>query len=150
MSDRYFTVAEVNALLPQVATQMNLVLQLHAHLRATCRALVQEGVRVTPEGLARGERVDVEGRARLRVAHARGIHDAVREAMGEIEAMGGEIKDVEQGLVDFPSWLEGTREVVLCWRIGEPAVEWYHDADAGFSGRKPIAGKRFTVEPDVP
>lgn len=145
MTDRYFTLDEVNALVPQLAARMNLVLQLHGHLRATCRALVLEGVRVTPEGLARGERVEAEGRARLRVAHARGIHDAVREAMAEIEAMGGQIKDVELGLVDFPTWLDGEREVVLCWRIGEPRVEWFHDADAGFSGRTPVAGRRFTA-----
>lgn len=147
MADRYFTPEQVDALIPDLAVRMNLVMQLHAHLRAACRALVQEGVRVTPEGLARGERIDAEGPARLRVAHARGIHDAVREAMAEIEATGGQIKDVEVGLVDFPSWLDGRREVVLCWRIGEPRVGWYHGPDAGFGGREPIAGCRFTTSP---
>lgn len=146
MGDRNFTLAEVNALVPQLATRMNFVLQLHAHLRATCRALVLHGVRVTPEGLARGARVDAEGPARLRIAHARGIYDAVRDAMAAIEALGGQIKDVEQGLVDFPSWLEGRRAVLLCWRIGEDTVEWYHDTDAGFGARQSIAGCRFTAE----
>ncbi len=146
MNDRYFTVEEVNALVPQLAASMNLVLQLHVHLRATCRALVEQGVRVTPDGLARGERIEAVGSARLRLAHARGIHDAVREAMREIEALGGQIKDVERGLVDFPSWLDGRHEVLLCWRIGEHTVDWYHDTEAGFSSRRPIVGRSFSSE----
>jgi hypothetical protein len=145
MSERHFTLDEVNALVPELATRMSYVLQLHAHLRTTCRALVQQGVRVSPEGFARGERIDAEGRASVRVAHARGIYDAVRDAMASIEAMGAVIKDVEQGLVDFPTWLDGRREVVLCWRIGEASVAWYHDMDAGFGGRKSIAGCRFSA-----
>lgn len=149
MADRYFTLDEANALVPEIAGRMNLVLQLHAHLRATCRALVNEGVRISPELLARGERIEPRGGdGRQRLAHARGIYDAVREAMAEIEATGGVIKDVERGLVDFPSWLEGRREVVLCWRIGEPRVDWYHAPDAGFSGREPTSGHRFTKSPD--
>jgi hypothetical protein len=143
MGDRYFTLDEVNALVPVLTMRMNYVLQLHGHLRSTCRSLVLQGVRVTPESLARGERIEAEGKAKLRVAHARGIHDAVRDAMASIEAMGGVIKDVEQGLVDFPSWLEGRKEVLLCWKIGESRVDWYHDSEAGFSGRQPVAGCRF-------
>ncbi len=149
MADRYFTLDEANALVPEIAGRMNLVLQLHAHLRATCRALVQDGVRVNPELLARGERLEAaDGRGRQRLAHARGIYDAVREAMAEIEATGVVIKDVERGLVDFPSWLEGRREVLLCWRIGETRVDWYHAPDAGFSGREPTSGHRFTATRD--
>lgn len=147
MSERHFTLDEVNALVPKVATCMNLVLQLHGHLRAVCRALVDDGVKISPETLARGERIEAEGRTRLRVGHARGIHDAVRESMAEIEKMGGEIKDVELGLVDFRSWLDGRREVLLCWRIGETEVAWFHETDGGFSGRVSVEGHEFTAEP---
>lgn len=147
MSERHFTIDEVNALVPEVAKHMNIVLQLHAHLRAVCRALVDDGVKISPEVLARGERIDAEGRARLRVGHARGIHDAVRESMTAIEGMGGEIKDVELGLVDFRSWLDGRREVLLCWRVGEREIGWFHELDGGFSGRRSIVGHLFTAEP---
>jgi hypothetical protein len=147
MSVRHFSIDEVNVLVPKVAKHMNLVLQLHAHLRAVCRALVDDGVKISPESLARGERIEAEGRARLRVGHARGIHDAVRESMTAIEAMGGEIKDVELGLVDFRSWIDGLREVHLCWRVGETEVAWFHELDGGFSGRRSVVGHRFTAEP---
>ena len=47
------------------------------------------------------------------------------------------IKDVERGLVDFPSILAG-REVFLCWERGEDDVEHWHDLDSGYAGREQI------------
>lgn len=143
MRERYFTVEQANALVPELAQRMKLVLQLHVHLRTMCRALLRDGVRVTPESLASGEQPDVAGGARLRVQHARGLFETVKEAIAGIEALGAVVKDVEQGLVDLPSWLDGAKEVLLCWKVGEPSIEWYHDEDAGFSGRQRIAGRTF-------
>jgi len=51
-----------------------------------------------------------------------------------------QIKDLERGLVDFPSWIQG-REVFLCWQLGEDDIEFYHDLEAGFGGRKRIEGQ---------
>ncbi len=61
----------------------------------------------------------------------------VRDALGEMDSLGCQIKDIQMGLVDFPSRLLG-REVLLCWRIGEEAVEYYHDLKSGYSSRRPI------------
>ena len=61
----------------------------------------------------------------------------VREALGEVDSLGCQIKDIRMGLVDFPSRLFG-KEVLLCWRAGEDAVEFYHDLESGYSGRRPI------------
>jgi hypothetical protein len=47
------------------------------------------------------------------------------------------IKDLSRGLVDFPAIIN-RREVFLCWEIDEPAVEFWHDIDSGFSGREPL------------
>ncbi len=55
----------------------------------------------------------------------------------ELAALGVEFKDYVQGLVDFPAQHEG-RTVFLCWRLGEPAVHYWHEVDAGFAGRQPI------------
>jgi len=55
----------------------------------------------------------------------------------ELAALGVEFKDYVQGLVDFPSERDG-RTVYLCWRLGEPAVEFWHEIDAGFAGRQPL------------
>ncbi len=55
----------------------------------------------------------------------------------EILGLGVEIKDLDQGLIDFPSERDG-RIVYLCWRRGEERVEWWHEMDAGFAGRQPL------------
>lgn len=56
----------------------------------------------------------------------------------EIEAIGIQLKDRRTGLIDFPSELDG-RPVLLCWRLGEPSVQFWHDADSGFAGRQPLS-----------
>lgn len=56
----------------------------------------------------------------------------------EIEDVGAEYRmPVDAGLVDFPGKIAG-RRVFLCWRLGEHAVEYWHDVDAGFAGRQPL------------
>ena len=57
--------------------------------------------------------------------------------VAELGSLGIEVKDYAQGLIDFPSEREG-RVVYLCWRLGEPAVQFWHEVDAGFSGRRPL------------
>jgi hypothetical protein len=55
----------------------------------------------------------------------------------ELEELGIHLKDRRLGLVDFPSEMNG-RSVLLCWRLGEPEVQYWHEVDAGFSGRQPL------------
>jgi hypothetical protein len=57
--------------------------------------------------------------------------------VGQIAALGAVVKDLDLGLLDFPSLREG-EEVELCWRVGEDAVMYWHPVDIGFSGRKPV------------
>ncbi len=59
----------------------------------------------------------------------------VRGALKEVDKLGVQVKDVKAGLVDFPARLGG-REVLLCWKLGEDRVEFYHDPEAGFAGRQ--------------
>jgi len=56
---------------------------------------------------------------------------------GELGGLGIALKDRRVGLVDFPGELDG-RPVWLCWRLGEPAVRYWHELDAGFAGRQPL------------
>lgn len=60
-----------------------------------------------------------------------------RQALGEIQTLGVQVKDIRVGLVDFPARIGG-REVLLCWKLGEESVAWYHDPESGFAGRRPI------------
>ncbi len=69
-----------------------------------------------------------------------GVREAsacLQAALGRLEALGVQVKDLEMGLVDFPTMYQG-REVLLCWRLGEPDIAWWHGAEEGFRGRKPV------------
>ena len=67
--------------------------------------------------------------------------EAIRDAIAHIEKTGCVVKDLDQGLVDFPA-VVNDEQAYLCWKLGEDRIRYWHHADEGFAGRKPI-------EPDV-
>ena len=66
--------------------------------------------------------------------------EQLRGAARQIEDCGCLLKDLDTGLIDFPTELEG-REVYLCWKLGETSIGFWHNTDEGFAGRKPIDGR---------
>jgi len=62
---------------------------------------------------------------------------SLQASLEELQALGVQVKDLEAGLVDFPTLYRG-REVLLCWRLGEPDIAWWHGLEEGFRGRKPV------------
>ena len=60
----------------------------------------------------------------------------LRKALQDLLDLGVQLKDLDSGLVDFPTLFRG-REVYLCWKIGETSIEFWH-GEEGFRGRKPI------------
>ncbi|HEX2614704.1 MAG TPA: DUF2203 domain-containing protein [Nitrososphaera sp.] len=59
------------------------------------------------------------------------------KAIEQLEGTGVMIKDVDQGLLDFPS-KRFDEEVWLCWKAGEDEIKFWHAKDEGFMGRKPL------------
>jgi len=86
--------------------------------------------------LTGGMRVDVEAIAKQR-AELDSMVKLARESVAEIDAIGVQVKDLETGLLDFPFRLDD-QVVLLCWRMGEPAIEHWHTADTGFKDRQPV------------
>lgn len=62
---------------------------------------------------------------------------AIAECADLINDAGAQIKSLEEGLLDFPS-RRGGEEVLLCWKLGEDEIRYWHGADEGFAGRKPL------------
>jgi hypothetical protein len=60
-----------------------------------------------------------------------------KDAIQEIDAIGVQVKDLDTGLLDFPCLLEG-ETVLLCWKRGEPRIDFWHRVEDGFAGRQPI------------
>jgi hypothetical protein len=84
-------------------------------------------------------------RAAQALERARMIYMTLRETVAEIEALGAAVKGVVEGLVDFHSWCDGEREVVLCWKLGEDEIGFFHATEEGFAARESIHGHRFTA-----
>jgi len=61
----------------------------------------------------------------------------VQELMERVAGWDVQIRDIATGLVDFPTKISGS-DAFLCWRLGEPEVAYWHAADEGFSGRRPL------------
>jgi len=95
--------------------------------------------------LVGGMMVDVATAARQRAERTHGIQQA-KDAVEEILSIGVQVKDLETGLLDFPFKLEG-EVVLLCWKMGETDIAWWHGVEDGFRGRQPV-DDRFWREPD--
>ena len=63
--------------------------------------------------------------------------ERLRNAVEQLQDLGCLVKDLDTGLVDFPTLFRG-QEVYLCWKLGEANIQFWHDVDQGFRGRKAI------------
>jgi hypothetical protein len=86
--------------------------------------------------LSGGMRVNLPQVARQR-AEIESHMQRVRESISEIDSIGVQVKDLDAGLLDFPFRLDEDI-VLLCWRMGESAIEHWHTVESGFQGRKPV------------
>ena len=100
--------------------------ELDEHLSALAEKIQRSG----------GLLVSYEKTARVRIERNR-LEESLRSAIEKIHSTGCIVKDLEIGLLDFPSRLNN-EDVYLCWRLGEDRIRFYHRQDEGFSGRKPI------------
>lgn len=123
--DQYFTPDEANQLLVDLASEIEELMQSRARI-----------IEIRPE-LDHGlEKAKGNGGSRA-TGELMALMGRVRRTIEHIQARGVLVKDIDQGLLDFPAEREG-RVVYLCWKYGEPAVEFWHDLDAGFAGRQPL------------
>lgn len=130
---RFFTLLEAEALLPEVERLLRGLIQLKSDYEQNETELNQINQRIALAGgmLAPRERV---GQLRNRKdAAAR----ALKGTLEKIEEIGCQLKDIEMGLIDFPT-LYRDREVYLCWKLGERGIGYWHPVEDGFRGRRPI------------
>jgi hypothetical protein len=63
--------------------------------------------------------------------------DELRGLVRRLVRLGVQIKDLDRGLIDFPSQVDG-RAALLCWQVGEERIEYWHGPEDGFAGRRPL------------
>jgi len=136
MPRRHFTVVEINRMIPELEVIFTEVIQLHAGMRRAEVRLSQLGCSATREVLS-GE--DDGGSPELRMAKGmlRGFYEALVDGLGRVADLGGEVKDLEVGVVDFPG-RRGSEEICLCWKLGEKRLGHWHTGASGWAGRRPI------------
>jgi hypothetical protein len=137
MPRAHFTVGEVEALIPALERIFVQVLQLRAGLRALAQKLDRAGVKPNGEGQVEGDLESGPLAVRQAKAVFRGLDEALSDEIERVRALGGEVKDIDLGLVDFPSTRDG-EEILLCWKLGEKTLGYWHSVDGGFASRRPI------------
>lgn len=128
-----FTLDEAQALLPLVEALLRRAQESKRGAEAVESQLGAMQQKIAASG---GMRVDVNRVAKLR-AEAEVELGRLRETVTEIDEIGVQVKDLDSGLLDFPCQLED-EVVLLCWRMGEPAIGHWHTMESGFQGRQPV------------
>ena len=127
---KQFTVEQANRTLPLVSRIVEDIVRTYG--------MWQDKVREF-EVLSATVRADVPNASAEALQKEAGLlAEEIDRYIGEIGALGVEFKGFDLGLVDFPGTVDG-RPVYLCWRLGEPAVQYWHDRDTGYEGRQPLA-----------
>jgi hypothetical protein len=129
---RHFTPEEANAVLARVRPLVErMVDHRRAHVEALERQEELEGrIRGNGGGIPPAQLADTAAEVER---HGRELARAV----DDIAELGVEVKDLDEGLVDFPALHRG-ETVLLCWRLGEDEIRYWHSVRDGFAGRRPL------------
>ena len=126
---RLFTIDEARALLP-VLRPILIGLRDDKRQSTELRRRLGELSAQSRQNGAAAEAEEVERRIALQ-------YQKIARQLDELSSLGVFVKDLDHGLVDFPSLRDG-RPVLLCWRLAEPDIAWWHPIDGGFRGRQPL------------
>jgi hypothetical protein len=132
MAPSHFTPEQANAALAEVRP---LAERMVAH-RAKVGELLGHRAGLTTTIAGNGGDLDPGELARVEAEIAEQAKGVAR-CVNEIHGLGAQVKDADEGLVDFPA-LRGTEEVLLCWKVGEDEIAFWHDLEEGFAGRRPL------------
>jgi hypothetical protein len=128
-----FTLEEAQSLLPVMESLLKRAIEGKQLAQQVETGLSDLARRIYLSG---GMRVDTDKVVKLR-AEMEGHVQRVRESIAEIDSIGVQVKDLDAGLLDFPCRLDD-QVVMLCWRMGETAIEHWHPVDTGFKDRQPV------------
>ena len=128
-----FTLVEAQRLIPQVDHLLREAVALKSEYDEAEAAIQSFTERVMMMGGLMVDR-DVALTARNRRDSAAA---SLRAAIEQVQELGCVVKDLDTGLIDFPTLFRGV-EVYMCWKLGETDIEFWHGVEEGFRGRKAI------------
>jgi hypothetical protein len=130
---RFFTLLEAEGFLPEVERLLRTIIQLKQSYEAADTELSRINQRIALTGGMIAPREQVQQIRTRKDSSARGL----KEALEKFQEIGCQLKDIDTGLVDFPTLYRG-QEVYLCWKLGESSIGFWHHVEDGFQGRRPI------------
>ena len=133
MSTRTFTLDEAQDLVPVLESLLRTSIEGKKLMESVDAEMQEVAHRVFLNG---GMSLNVVHLARRKAEREKAIQ-RVKDAMGEIDAMGVQVKDLDIGLLDFPCEVDG-EIILLCWKMGESSITHWHGTNEGFAGRKPV------------
>jgi len=133
MPEKYFNRQEAEELLPVIRKSLKRAREQKQEIDQLDQALARAAARIMVLG---GSLPPYHELARTRGERER-IGTQIEQLVEKIQETGCVVKDLDEGLVDFPALLEG-REVYLCWKLGEERIAFWHGLEEGFAGRKPL------------
>jgi hypothetical protein len=128
-----FTLSEAQTVLPVVEALLRRAQAAGARAAQLGQEMQELSQRIFHSG---GMHVNVAQAARRRAERDKTAKE-MSDTMAEIDEIGVVVKDLDQGLLDFPAVLDG-QAVLLCWKLGEKEIGFWHSAEEGFAGRKPL------------
>jgi hypothetical protein len=133
---RYFTLPQAEKLLPEVASAIREAISHKSAYQQAEEEWQSFASRVTMLGGVRVDHSKVMDQKRRRESSAL----LLKQAVERIQEYGCVVKDLDIGLIDFPTLFQG-EEVYLCWKLGESGIQFWHGVHEGFRGRKQIDEK---------
>jgi len=128
-----FTLSQAQSLIASIGPLLRKAIELKSQYAESERAFQELTHRIMVRG---GLLVDRDRALTVRRARDTAAQQ-LRDTVNEVQEFGCVIKDLDTGLLDFPTLFRG-REVYLCWKLGEPSISYWHGVDEGFAGRKEI------------
>ncbi|PYV32176.1 MAG: DUF2203 domain-containing protein [Acidobacteria bacterium] len=145
MAEKYFTREEAQELLDYVAPHLKTARDQRRRVEVLERDLAAGASRVMLLG---GSIPPIVELGQKRAERDR-LAGELQEAVEKVLETGCLVKDLEMGLVDFPS-LRGGQEIYLCWKLGEERIQYWHGLTEGYAGRKPLDDSLPKEPPDGP
>lgn len=133
MRMRYFSVKEAEELIPQIIS----IFQAGQETKFLIEKKVEDWRKVH-KTMSSAEEAIMRGQVDF-------LASRLEEQLGEISNLGCIPKDLDLGLVDFPTRING-KEAYLCWKIGDNKIEYWHGLTEGFQGRKPLTNEKVNNE----
>jgi hypothetical protein len=142
MAEKYFSRREAEELLPMIGGYLGEALERKKKIEVLDEELSRAAARIMALG---GSIPPYEKLSATRSDREQSLSE-LQKALTQIQETGCLVKDLDTGLVDFPSLRDG-QEVYLCWKMGEQRIGFYHGIDEGFAGRKPLDDSPDSEEP---